>query len=128
MLMILSIPFLGLSCILGMFLEKINREKSVLKIRSLQLIIEVILISFLLIFTDEISYLALSYVFCDFLFLIPLILLTFSENNFHLNLTLRYLLNYFLKIVKYLFPILVGTFFFKVFKFFKFINSCKNKH
>lgn len=117
MLMILSIPFLGLSCILGMFLEKINREKSVLKIRSLQLIIEVILISFLLIFTDEISYLALSYVFCDFLFLIPLILLTFSENNFHLNLTLRYLLNYFLKIVKYLFPILVGTFFLKYLSF-----------
>lgn len=117
MLVILSIPFLGLSCILGMFLEKIKKEKSVLKIRFLQLTVEVILISLLLIFTDKINYLAFVYVFCDFLFLIPLILLTFNENNFNSNLILKDPLNYFIEIVKYLFPILVGTFFLKYLSF-----------
>lgn len=125
MLMIISIPFLGTSCILGMYLEKINKEKYVLKIRFLQFFFEILLIIFVVYYCHEVKFLAYIYILSDSIILIPLILYLIKIKDFFSNLNF---FNSFFEVFvsfKTLIPILIGAIFFKYLSFINLSTAAK---
>lgn len=125
MLMIISIPFLGISCILGMFLEKINKENIVLKLRFLQLIIEISLITFVVYYATDVKYIAYIYIFSDFIILIPLFFYVIKIKSSLINFNISNSFFEVLVSLKVLIPILVGAVFFKYLNFINLSTAAK---